>query len=55
MPVLVIPLLTTLIAGILMIVVLSKPLGNLMDQLTKGLNNMSDNSSLSILLGVILG
>ncbi|MFC4786663.1 PTS fructose transporter subunit IIABC [Nocardioides sp. MAHUQ-72] len=55
MPVLVIPLLTTLISGILMIVVLSKPLGNLMDQLTKGLNNMSDNSSLSILLGVILG
>ena len=55
MPVLVIPLLTTLIAGIFMIVVLSKPLGKLMDKLSEGLTNMSDNSGLSILLGVILG
>ena len=41
MPVLVIPLLTTLIAGVLMITVLGKPIGWLMDQLTDGLNSMS--------------
>ena len=51
MPVLVIPLLTTLIAGCVMIVVLGKPIGWLMDELNDGLNNMS-GSPAAILLGV---
>ena len=55
MPVLVIPLLATLIAGVVMIAVLGKPLGWLMDQLNDGLNNMSENAGLAILLGVVLG
>ena len=41
MPVLVIPLLTSIVAGILMIIVLGKPIGWLMDQLTDGLNSLS--------------
>ncbi len=53
MPVLVIPLLTSIIAGLLMIVVLGKPIGWLMDQLNDGLNSLSGSSA--ILLGVILG
>ena len=55
MPVLLIPLLATLISGIVMIAVLSKPLGKLMDSLNAGLTNMSENSGLAILLGVVLG
>ena len=37
-----IPLLATLIAGFVMIVVLGKPLGKLMEALTDGLNSMSE-------------
>ncbi len=53
MPVMVIPLITTLIAGFVMVTVLAKPLGWVMDELTKGLNSMTGGSA--ILLGVVLG
>ncbi len=53
MPVLIIPLFTSIIAGLLMIIVLGKPISWLMTQLTDGLNSMSGSSA--ILLGVILG
>jgi len=53
MPVLVIPLLTTLLAGLVMVVVLARPLAGLMDALARGLNSMTGSSA--ILLGVILG
>ena len=53
MPVLVIPLLTSILAGLLMIVVLGKPISWLMEQLDEGLTSMSGSSA--ILLGVILG
>jgi PTS system fructose-specific IIC component len=53
MPVLVIPLFTSIIAGMLMIIVFGKPISWLMDELTKGLNSMSGSNA--ILLGVILG
>ncbi|MEO9325617.1 fructose-specific PTS transporter subunit EIIC [Nocardioides sp. C4-1] len=53
MPVLVIPLLTSVIAGLAMIVVFGKPIGWLMDQLNNGLSDMS--GSYAILLGVVLG
>ncbi len=53
MPVLVIPLLTTMIAGFVMIVVLGKPLSALMVGLTNALNNMQGGSA--IILGAILG
>ena len=53
MPVVVIPLLATLIAGAVMIIVLGEPLGALMTALTDGLNSLSGGSA--ILLGVILG
>jgi PTS system fructose-specific IIC component len=55
MPVLLIPLLATMISGVVMIAVLSKPLGKLMEALNDGLTNMSENSGLAILLGVVLG
>jgi len=53
MPVMVIPLVTSIVAGVLMIVVLGKPIGWLMDQLNNGLTSMSGSSA--VLLGVILG
>ena len=53
MPVLVIPLLATLIAGFLMIVVLARPLASLMSALSDGLNSLSGGSA--VILGVILG
>ncbi|HEU4811450.1 MAG TPA: fructose-specific PTS transporter subunit EIIC [Nocardioides sp.] len=53
MPVLIIPLFTSIIAGLLMILVLGKPINWLMTQLTDGLNSMSGSSA--ILLGIILG
>ena len=53
MPVLVIPLFTSIIAGLLMIMVFGKPINWLMTQLTDGLNSMSGSSA--ILLGMILG
>ncbi|MDQ4055043.1 MAG: fructose-specific PTS transporter subunit EIIC [Actinomycetota bacterium] len=53
MPVLVIPLVTSIVAGLLMLVVLGRPISWLMDQLTDGLNSMSGSSA--VLLGAILG
>lgn len=53
MPVLVIPLLTTLAAGFVMVVVLGKPLAELMEALSDGLDSMSGGSA--VVLGVILG
>ena len=53
MPVLVIPLFTSIIAGFIMIVVLGKPIYWVMTELNRGLNNMSGSSA--ILLGIILG
>ena len=53
MPVLIIPLFTSITAGLLMIVVFGKPIGWLMDQLNAGLNSLSGSSA--IILGVILG
>jgi PTS system fructose-specific IIC component len=53
MPVMVIPLLTSIIAGFIMIVVLGKPIYWVMTELNRGLNNMSGSSA--ILLGMILG
>jgi PTS system fructose-specific IIC component len=53
MPVMVIPLLTSVLAGILMVVVLGKPIGWLMDQLNDGLTSMSGSSA--VLLGIVLG
>ncbi len=53
MPVLVIPLFTTIIAGVLMLVVFGKPISWLMQQLTDALNSMSGANA--VLLGVVLG
>jgi len=53
MPVLIIPLVTSLVAGFLMLVVFGKPIAWLMTQLTEGLNSMSGTNA--IVLGVILG
>ena len=54
MPVVVIPLLATLISGAIMIIVLGKPLGALMDGLTTTLNSLNSGGQ-AILLGVVLG
>jgi fructose PTS system EIIBC or EIIC component len=54
MPVLVIPLLTTLVAGFIMLIVLGKPLGALMDALNDGLTSMAQGGA-GVLLGVVLG
>jgi fructose PTS system EIIBC or EIIC component len=53
MPVLVIPLGTSIVAGMLMIVVFGKPISWLMQQLNDGLSSMSGSSA--VLLGVVLG
>jgi PTS system fructose-specific IIC component len=53
MPVLVIPLFASVLAGLAMMVVLGRPISWLMEQLEEGLNSMSGGSA--ILLGVILG
>jgi PTS system fructose-specific IIC component len=53
MPVLVIPLLATLISGFVMLVVLGKPLAALMEGLSDGLNSLQGGSA--VVLGVILG
>jgi PTS system fructose-specific IIC component len=53
MPVLVIPLFTSIIAGMLMIIVFGRPIAWLMGELEDGLNSLSGGSA--ILLGVILG
>jgi fructose PTS system EIIBC or EIIC component len=53
MPVVIIPLGTTLVAGLIMLLVLGKPLAALTKGLTNGLNSMSGGST--IILGVVLG
>lgn len=53
MPVVVIPLFASLIVGVLMFVVLGKPLAAVTDGLTDWLNGLSGSSA--ILLGIILG
>jgi PTS system fructose-specific IIC component len=53
MPVLIIPLFTSVVAGLLMIMVFGKPIGWLMDQLNDGLKSLSGSSA--VILGVILG
>jgi PTS system fructose-specific IIC component len=53
MPVVVIPLLATLISGAVMLMVLAKPLAALMDGLSDALNSLSGGSA--IILGVVLG
>jgi PTS system fructose-specific IIC component len=54
MPVLVIPLGATLVAGALMLVVLAKPLRALMEGLNNGLTDMAAGGA-GVLLGVVLG
>jgi PTS system fructose-specific IIC component len=53
MPVLVIPLLTSLFAGSLMLIVLGKPISELTAALENGLTDMSGSNA--VILGVILG
>ncbi|MGP5089354.1 PTS fructose transporter subunit IIABC [Brachybacterium tyrofermentans] len=53
MPVVIIPLLTTLVVGGLMLMFLGRPLASLMTALQDGLTGMSGSSA--ILLGVIIG
>ncbi|HSS67811.1 MAG TPA: fructose-specific PTS transporter subunit EIIC [Nocardioidaceae bacterium] len=53
MPVVIIPLFTCMSVGLLMYVVLAKPLSWITTQLTDGLNSMSGSSA--VLLGVVLG
>jgi PTS system fructose-specific IIC component len=53
MPVVVIPLFASLVVGVLMFVVLGKPLAAVTDGLTDWLNGLSGSSA--ILLGIILG
>ncbi len=55
MPVLVIPLLTTLIVGFVMVVVLGRPLGRLTEALSDGLTSMGEKPGLAIVLGAVLG
>ena len=53
MPVLVIPLLTAIVAGTLMLTVLGKPISELTNALEDGLSDMSGSNA--VILGVILG
>lgn len=53
MPVLVIPLLTTASVGLLMLILLGRPIASLMTSLTDGLSSMSGGSA--VLLGIVLG
>lgn len=53
MPVVIIPLLTSLVTGLLMLFVLGRPIAWLMKVMTEGLGSMP--ASLSIVLGIILG
>ena len=54
MPVVIIPLVTTLVVGALMYMFLGKPLAALMDGLNNGLTSMADNGA-GVLLGIVLG
>ncbi|OUZ11287.1 PTS lactose transporter subunit IIC [Aeromicrobium sp. PE09-221] len=53
MPVVIIPLVTTLVAGLIMVVVLGKPIAWIMNGLEDWLTGMSDGSTL--VLGAVLG
>ncbi|MGA8245851.1 MAG: fructose-specific PTS transporter subunit EIIC, partial [Nocardioides sp.] len=53
MPVLVIPLVTCIVGGLLMLIVLGRPIAWVMNHLSDGLNNMTGSNA--VLLGVILG
>jgi PTS system fructose-specific IIC component len=53
MPVVVIPLLATLVTGVVMLVVLGRPLSALSANLSDGLNSMSGGSA--VVLGIVLG
>jgi fructose PTS system EIIBC or EIIC component len=53
MPVLIIPFVTCILGGLLMLIVLGKPIAWVMNHITDGLNSMSGSNA--ILLGVILG
>ncbi len=53
MPVVIIPLGATLVSGLIMLVVLGKPLAALMDALTRGLTSMAGGSA--VILGIVLG
>ncbi|NYJ75376.1 PTS fructose transporter subunit IIC [Allobranchiibius huperziae] len=55
MPVVVIPLISTLLTGAIMIIILGRPLKWLTDHLTDGLNNLGTNGAGLVLLGVVLG
>ncbi|WP_103061627.1 PTS fructose transporter subunit IIABC [Actinomyces qiguomingii] len=54
MPVVIIPLCTTLVVGSLMYMVLGNPLASLMNWLSQSLTSMADSGS-AVILGVILG
>jgi len=53
MPVVIIPLFTSLIVGMLMYLLLARPLSWIQEKLTDGLNSMSGGSA--VLLGIVLG
>jgi fructose PTS system EIIBC or EIIC component len=53
MPVVIIPLFTTIIAGGIMVLILGRPLAWLTEKLQDGLGNM--NSGSAVLLGIVLG
>jgi fructose PTS system EIIBC or EIIC component len=53
MPVLVIPLITTVLSGAVMLLVLGKPIAWVMTELTSGLNSLNGGSV--IILGIVLG
>ena len=55
MPVLVIPLGATLVAGFVLVVLLGRPLALLMTNLSDGLTDLSNDSGLAVVLGVVLG
>jgi PTS system fructose-specific IIC component len=53
MPVLIIPFVTCIVGGLLLLIVLGKPIAWVMNNITDGLNSMSGSNA--VILGVILG
>lgn len=53
MPVVIIPLVSTLVGGLVMMIVLARPLSALTEGLTNGLNSLNGGSA--IVLGIVLG
>jgi PTS system fructose-specific IIC component len=53
MPVLIIPFVTCVVGGLLLLIILGKPIAWVMTHITDGLNSMSGSNA--VLLGVILG